>query len=274
MLSFVAVTEGDFSMNSFKVATYNVNSIRSRLPVVTTWLKKNRPAVLCMQETKVENDRFPVKEFREAGYHVVFSGSSRYNGVAVASLEEPRDVRFGFEDGGPPDRDRLIRGVFSGIPILNAYVPQGTNRESPRFQYKLEWFRRLLELLDMFYSNDQPLICCGDLNVAREEIDVHNPKRLLGHVDFNPEVWEAFDRLKAWGFVDVFRKFHAREPGQYTFFDYRVPGSVERGLGWRVDHILATPVLAEKAVNAYIDMEARRAEKPSDHTVLVAEFGK
>jgi len=118
----------------------------------------------------------------------------------------------------------------------------------------------------MFYSNDQPLICCGDLNVAREEIDVHNPKRLLGHVDFNPEVWEAFDRLKAWGFVRRLQKVSC--PRARTVYLLRLPRTRVGGeRHWlEVDHILATPVLAEKSVNAYIDMEARRAEKPSDHT--------
>ncbi len=259
-------------MKHFKIATYNVNSIRSRLHIVIPWLEKNRPDVFCMQETKVENDLFPAKEFGDAGYHVVYSGGRTYNGVAVASLAPPQDVIYGLDDGGPPDKDRLIRGVFSGLPVLNAYVPQGHLREDPRFQYKLQWFDRFLAILETSYSSKKPLLCCGDLNVAREEIDVHNPKRLLGHVDFNPEVWEAFDLLKAWGFVDVFRKHHPGEAGQYSFFDYRVPKSVERGLGWRVDHVLATPVLAARSTHCFIDMEPRLAERTSDHTILVAEF--
>lgn len=258
-------------MKTFKIATYNVNSVRSHLPIVIEWLEKNRPTVLCLQETKVENAKFPVKEFEDAGYHVVFSGGKNYNGVAVASVDEPKDVSSGLE-GGPADEDRLICGVFSGIPVLNAYVPQGRDREDARFQYKLQWFKRFLEMLDRSYSSKKPLVCCGDLNVAREEIDVHNPKRLLGHADFNPDVWEAFDRLKDWGFVDVFRKHHPGQGGLYTFFDYRIPKTVERGLGWRVDHILATSVLAEKSVRCDIDMKPRLAEKPSDHTVLFAEF--
>jgi len=116
------------------------------------------------------------------------------------------------------------------------------------------------------------LIWCGDLNVAPEDIDVHDPKRLVGHVCFAPMVREAFEEVKSWGFVDVFRKFHPGERGQYTFFDYRVPNSLERGLGWRVDHILATKPLAGKATACRIDTNTRLADKPSDHTVLVAEF--
>ncbi len=132
--------------------------------------------------------------------------------------------------------------------------------------------RRFLRFIEKRYKPGQMLIWCGDLNVAPENIDVHNPKRLLGHVDFNPEVWDAFTRIKKWGLVDVFRRFHPGEPNQYTFYDYRVPGSVEKALGWRVDHILATCSLTEKCTQCYIDMQPRLMEKSSDHTVMVADF--
>ncbi|MBN2282685.1 MAG: exodeoxyribonuclease III [Deltaproteobacteria bacterium] len=254
------------------IATFNVNSIRSRMHIVVPWLRENRPDILCMQETKVENDKFPAGEFENIGYHIVFSGGKRYSGVAIASIEEPVDVSCGFDDGGPADTDRLIRCSIGGISVINLYVPQGRDRDDPYFQYKLEWFRRLRVLLETNYSPIRPLVCCGDMNVAREEIDVHDPKRLLGHVDFNPEVWESFDHLTSWGLIDVFRKHHPGEGGQFAFFDYRVPSSVDRGLGWRVDHILATPDLAERSLLSYIDLGPRRADKPSDHTVMVAEF--
>ncbi len=259
-------------MATFKIATYNVNSIRNRLHIVIPWMQKNRPAVICFQETKVEDDKFPAEAFEAAGYTVAFRGKKGYNGVAIASIEKPGGVRFGLDDGGPADEDRLIRGVFSGIPVVNTYVPQGEKTDSPKFTYKLQWFARLKKYFAQHDSAKKPLIWCGDINVAREEIDVHNPKKLLGHVDFTPEVWEAFDAVCAWGFTDVFRKHHPKEAGQYTFFDYRIPGTVERGLGWRVDHVLATAPLASRCVDAYIDMKPRTAEKPSDHTILVAEF--
>ena len=259
-------------MRIFRIATYNVNSVRSRLHIVIPWLKANRPDVFCMQETKVEDKNFPAHEFEDSGYHVIFRGDKRYNGVAVASLEKPEGVHFGLDDGDTPDSDRLIRGVFSGISVLNTYVPQGRERESEHFAYKLKWFKRLRAFLKKSYSSDQPLIWCGDLNVAPEAIDVHDPKRLMGHVCFTPEVREAFDLVKSWGFLDLFRKLHPGEGGHYTFFDYRVPKSVERGLGWRVDHILATPPLAGKSTGCRIDLDTRLAEKPSDHTVVVAEF--
>lgn len=256
----------------FKIATYNVNSIRSRLHIVIPWLRENRPDVLCMQETKVENDKFPAGDFEQAGYHVVFSGEKRYNGVAIASLAEPEEVATGLDDGEPSDADRLIRGRYSGVSVVNLYVPQGRDRELPQFQYKLRWFSRLRAFLGRHYAPDDLVVCCGDLNVAREEIDVHDPKRLLGHVDFTPEVWEAFDSVVSWGLFDLFRKHHPGEAGQYAFFDYRVPAAVDRGLGWRVDHILVTQALADRSVDCSIDLGPRRAEKPSDHTVMIAEF--
>ena len=259
-------------MGRFRIATYNVNSIRSRIPIVIPWLRVNQPDVLCMQETKVDDGKFPVAEFEAAGYHVVFRGAKQHNGVAVASLAEPADVSFGLADGGPADEERLIKAVFSGIIVVNTYVPQGRHRDDPQFAYKLEWFRRFRSFLEKTASPTKALVWCGDLNVAPEPIDVHNPKRLLGHVCFSPEVWEAFSRVKSWGLVDIFRKHHPDAAGQYTFFDYRVPRSVERGMGWRVDHILATEKLAKKSVACTIDMNPRLAEKPSDHTVLMAEF--
>jgi exodeoxyribonuclease-3 len=259
-------------MGTFKIATYNVNSIRSRFHIVIPWLEKNRPTVFCLQETKVEDEKFPLKDFEGAGYEVIFRGEKRYNGVAIASQKKPEKVSCGLDDGGPADADRLISGVFAGITVVNTYVPQGYDREDPRFQYKLQWFKRLRAYFEKHYSVVQPLIWCGDLNVAPEEIDVHNPKRLQGHVCFNPQVWEGLAEVKSWGLVDVFRRHHPDEPGQYTFFDYRVPKAVERGLGWRVDHILATTPLADTSLSCSIDMKPRLAEKPSDHTIVVAEF--
>jgi len=259
-------------MAVFRIATYNVNSIRSRLHILMPWLRENRPDVICLQETKVEDSKFPQTEFTDAGYHIAFRGERQYNGVAVASLEKPEAVACGLGDGATADEDRLLQVSFPHVTVVNTYVPQGREREAPQFAYKLEWFQRLRRYFDRSFSPEQPLIWCGDLNVAPEAIDVHDPKRLRGHVCFTPEVWEAFDHVKEWGFVDVFRKHHPGEEQQYSFFDYRVPKSVARKLGWRVDHILATAPLAEKSTHCWIDLAPRMAEKPSDHTVVLAEF--
>jgi exodeoxyribonuclease-3 len=259
-------------METFRIATYNVNSIRSRLPIVLSWLRDQKPDVFCMQETKVADGQFPVDAFTAAGYYVTFRGAKQYNGVAIASRESPENLRHGLADGGPADEDRLIAAVFAGITVVNTYVPQGRERDSEHFTYKLAWFDRLKRFFAVGFSPESPLIWCGDLNVAPEAIDVHDPKRLLGHVCFTPEVWEAFASVRAWGLEDVFRRHHPAEPDRYTFFDYRVPQAVRRGLGWRIDHILATPPLAARSVRSEIDPQPRLAEKPSDHAILVADF--
>lgn len=259
-------------MGSFKVATYNVNSVRSRLHIVIPWLRENSPDVLCMQETKVEDSQFPVSAFEDIGYQVTFRGGKRYNGVAIASKTAPTEVIHGFQDDGLPDDDRLVAVFFSGTVVVNSYVPQGREKESVHFLYKLEWFKRLGIFFDRHWSPDSPLVWCGDLNVAPEDIDVHDPRRLLGHVCFTPEVWKAYGAVRSWGLEDVYRRHHPGEPGRYTFFDYRVPNALQRGLGWRIDHILATPPLAARSLSCEIDLCPRTAEKPSDHTILVAEF--
>lgn len=260
-------------VEQLKIATYNVNSLRSRLPLVLKWLEENRPSVLCLQETKVSDDKFPEEAFAEKGYFACFRGYKQYNGVATISLFKPDRIYFGFDDGGPPDEDRLVVTHFGGLTILNTYVPQGREMGTEQFIYKLDWLRRLKDFLFGKFSPHDRIIWCGDLNVAREPIDVHDPKRLLGHVDFNPEVWKAFDEVVSFGMVDLFRLVHPKESNQFTFFDYRVPKAVERKLGWRVDHLLATRALIPHLRDCYIDLAPRLQDRPSDHTVLVAEFG-
>jgi len=252
-----------------KIATYNVNSIRSRLHIVLPWLQNNSPDIFCMQETKVEDARFPIAEFEALGYVVTFRGNKQYNGVAIASRVRPQKVSFGLADE-PADSDRLAQAQFNDLIILNAYVPQGQDVDKPQFAYKLAWLNRLKKYLQKNFQPDQKLILCGDFNVAPQTIDVHDPKRILGHVSFNPEVWKAYENVQSWGLTDVFRKHHPDEPGQYTFFDYRVRDSVSRNLGWRVDHILATETLAAKSIGCAIDRATRLSEKPSDHAVIYA----
>jgi len=265
------VRESDMS-NVLKAATYNANSIRVRLGQVLDWLDREAPDILCLQETKAQDKDFPVEPFQDAGYHVVFRGQKAYAGVAIVSRDEPLQVTFGLDDGDEPDEARLIRAVIGGIPVVNTYVPQGRSPDSPHFQYKLQWLARLRAFFERHYSPGQPLLWMGDFNVAPEPIDVHDPKRLQKHVGFHPEARAALEQVREWGFVDVFRQHHSGEPEQYTFWDYRVRSALERGLGWRVDHLWATEPLARQSTRAWIDAEARRVERPSDHTFLVAEF--
>ncbi|OPY88195.1 MAG: Exodeoxyribonuclease III [Smithella sp. PtaU1.Bin162] len=255
-----------------KIATYNVNSIRSRLHIVLPWLQKNRPDYLCLQETKVADDKFPAAEFAGLGYHVILKGYKQHAGVAIVSKQKPQKVIFGLDDE-TNDADRIIAATYDGLAVINTYVPQGQSKDSPQYAYKLAWFRRLKKYLQKHFQPQNRIVWCGDLNVAPEAIDVHDPKRILGHVCFNPEVWSAFGNIKSWGFIDVFRRHHPAEAGQYSFFDYRVRDAAGRNLGWRVDHILATQSLAGFSRACNIDLPTRFTEKPSDHVLVYAEFG-
>lgn len=254
-----------------KIASFNVNGIRSRIEILERWISEERPSVLCLQETKVQDKDFPIDAFEDLSLHVSFCGQKAYNGVAVLSETEPEEVRVGLGDGEDPEEARLIAARINGIWILNTYVPQGTDVESPRFQYKLGWFARFKRYLHKHFKPTDPIVWIGDLNVALEDRDVYDPKRLAGHVCFHPDEHRALSDLIRWGFVDVFRK---HEPGekQFTFFDYRLPKAPERNLGWRLDHILATRPMADRSTRAWIDKAPRLLPKPSDHTPICAEF--
>ena len=260
------------SMSIVKIATFNVNSIRSRLHIVIPWLQQEQPDMLCMQETKVDNDQFPKDPFHKIGYTVLFSGSPKgRNGVALACREAPLDYTVGLPSE-PHDEDRIITAHFPKLHLVNTYVPQGFSIDHPRYLYKLEWFQRLHDYFRESFSMDDNLLWCGDLNIAPEDIDVSNPKTKKNHVCFHEAAQEAFRNVTSLGFVDIFRKHHPREENQYSFFDYRVADALSRNIGWRVDHILTSPHLAEQSRAAYIDRHPRSQQKPSDHTPLLAEF--
>jgi exodeoxyribonuclease-3 len=264
--------EKEMSPQPTKVTTYNCNSVRARLELVLDWLEHESPNVLCLQETKVQDADFPVEAFEGLGYHVAFRGQKAHAGVAIVSTQELQDVAFGLDDDGESEDTRLARATMGDVTLINTYVPQGRTTDSVQFQYKLDWLRRLRAFFDRHYTPQDSILWVGDFNVAPETIDVYDPQRLAKHVDFHPDARRALEEVRAWGFVDVFRHHHPEEPGQYTFWDYRVPDSLERGMGWRVDHIWATRPLAEKSTSSWIDVDARRAERPSDHTLLTAQF--
>lgn len=257
---------------SWTIATYNVNSIRKRIDTVLAWLETHKPDVLCIQETKVQDEDFPLLALQPSGYHIAFRGMKAYNGVAIFSREKPESVAYGLDVGnGDPDEFRIIRAVIRGIPIVNTYIPQGFEIDSPKYQYKLQWFKRLRKYFDRHLSSKKPAIWCGDMNVAPEPIDVHSPDKHLDHVCFHEGARKAYKDVVAWGFVDVYRKLHP-DTQQFTFWDYRAPSSLEANKGWRIDHIMATPPLAEKCAKAGVDIEPRRQANSSDHTFLWAEF--
>lgn len=254
-----------------KIATFNANGIRARLPLILEWLAKESPDVLCVQETKVRDADFPGQPLVDLGYHCSFRGQKSYNGVAILSRNRPEEVAYGFADRDDTEEPRLIRAKVLGIPVVNTYVPQGYAPESEKFQYKLQWLGRLRDYFSEHFEPTVPLLWAGDFNVAPEPIDVYDPEKLLGSVGFHPDEHRALSAVKEWGFVDVFRTHESRD-NMYTFWDYRIPEAVKRGLGWRIDHLWATPPLAEKSTRAWIDLAPRLSHKPSDHTVVVAEF--
>ena len=254
-----------------KIASFNANGIRARLSIVKKWLESEGPDVLCIQETKVQDKDFPRQTFEDLAYHCTFWGQKSYNGVAVLSKTPPAKVSFGLGDGDVKEEPRIITAYIKNIPIVNTYVPQGTAPDSEKFLYKLDWFQRLRDYFSKTFQPSEPLLWVGDFNVAPDPIDVYDPEGLLGSIGFHPEEHKALSFVKEWGFVDVFR-MHNPDGGAYTFWDYRIPYAVRRGLGWRVDHIWATQCLAEKAKRSWIDVAPRKLEKPSDHTFILAEF--
>ena len=254
-----------------RIATFNANSIRARLPIVLEWLGANAPDALCIQETKATDADFPAAAFADAGYQVVFRGEKTYNGVAIVSKEPLADVRFGLDDGEQAGETRLACARLGSVHIVNTYVPQGRELDHPMYAYKLRWLARLKDYFARHYTPRQKVVWVGDMNVAPEAIDIHNAAEQANHVCFHVDVRAAFADAVGWGFVDVFRKYHP-EPGQYTFFDFRTVNAVKRNMGWRVDHVLATPPLAAKSTDCRIDLKPRLGERPSDHTFLVADF--
>lgn len=259
-------------MSTLKIATFNANSIRTRLEQILAWLEREQPDVLAVQETKVQDADFPAEAIQAAGYHVAYRGQKAHAGVALLSRAEPEQVIFGFDEDEDKDEARLIRATVQGVQIINSYVPQGRATDDPMFSYKLAWFARVRTLLTTHYRTDDLLVWLGDLNVAPEERDLHNPKGNLNNVDFHPDARAALAQTMSWGLEDVFRRHHPDKDGQYTYWDYRVPKALERNLGWRIDHILATPALARRSTACWIDVTARAAERPSDHTFLTATF--
>ena len=253
-----------------KIATYNVNSLRKRLPAVLAWLSEQRPDVLCLQETKVQDSEFPVAAVEAAGYHATFRGMKSYNGVATLTREKPDHVVHGFGKDAEEEAVRILQTTVNGIRIVNTYVPQGYSIKSDKYQFKLEWFKRLRRYFEEHLRVDEPAIWLGDLNVAPEPIDVYHPDRRMKDVDFHIDAREAYKQARDWGFVDVFRQLHP-ERVQYTYWDY-FRNAFENDWGWRIDHILATRILAARCAKAEVDVEPRRGTAASDHTVVWAEF--
>lgn len=255
--------------SAMKIATWNVNSLRVRLPQVLEWLSRESPDVLCLQETKVTDEEFPVDALRDVGYAATYVGQKSYNGVATLARLDCADVMREMSRDGDLQR-RFLAVTISGIRVVNVYVPNGEAVTSEKYVYKLGWLQSLRQHLVAELARHPRLVLLGDFNIAPEERDVHDPKRWAGKVLFSDKERAAFRELEAIGLVDVFRKFTQPEKS-FTWWDYRLNGFA-RNWGLRIDHILCSPALADACRGCCIDVEPRRAERPSDHAPVVAEF--
>jgi exodeoxyribonuclease-3 len=252
-----------------RIATWNVNSLKVRLPHVLDWLGKQRPDVLCLQETKIEDGNFPLEALSKAGYQALFSGQKTYNGVAILSRSGCSDVVAavpGFEDA----QKRVLAATIDRVRVICVYVPNGESIESEKYQYKLRWLAALNAWLKVEIERFPLLTVLGDFNVAPEDRDVYDPAAWAGQVLFSTAEREAFRGLLALGLCDSFRLFE--QPARsFSWWDYRM-NAFRRKMGLRIDHVLVSEGLAPCCTACAIDVEPRRAERPSDHAPVMADL--
>jgi exodeoxyribonuclease-3 len=253
-----------------RIATWNVNSLRVRLDILINWLKQDGPEVVCLQETKVTDDLFPVQALAEVGYQAVFTGQKTYNGVALLSRLPMSEMVTALPAGPPEDEKRFIAATIGGLRVINVYVPNGQAVGSPKFHYKLAWLQCLQAFLEATYTPQDAVLLCGDFNVAPEARDVYDAEKVDGEILFHPEERAAFARLLEWGMRDTLRLHHSAG-GLYSWWDYRAL-AFQRNLGFRIDHVLVTPPLAARCTAVTLERELRKLPKPSDHIPVVATF--
>lgn len=253
-----------------KLATWNVNSLKVRLPQVVDWLAANPVEVLCLQETKQQDGDFPQAELRAAGYHSVFSGQKTYNGVAILSRMPANDVQYGLPDF-PDEQKRIIAATFDGVRVVNVYVPNGQSVDSDKYRYKLDWLEALRGWLGQELARHPKLALLGDFNIAPEDRDVHDPAAWQGNVLVSEPERQEFRNLLQLGLRDGFRLFEQPDKS-YSWWDYRMM-AFRRNQGLRIDHILVSGPLAARCTSCVIDKTPRKLERPSDHTPVVMELG-
>ncbi len=252
-----------------RLATWNVNSLKVRLPQVLDWLAVNPVDVLCLQETKQPDNEFPQAALEAAGYHSIFSGQRTYNGVAILSRTQAGDVQRGIPDFAD-EQKRVIAATFGDLRIVCVYVPNGQEVGSDKYQYKLEWLNALRDWLKQELARYPKLALLGDCNVAPEDRDVYDPKAWEGSVLVSESERQAFRALLALGLRDGFRLFEQPDKS-YSWWDYRMM-AFRRNLGLRLDHILISEPLAVQCKSCVIDKAPRRLERPSDHTPVMMEL--
>ena len=261
-----------------QIATWNVNSIRTRLDQVQAWLQDAQPDLLCLQETKVDDPLFPHEVFEAQGYQVHFHGQKAYNGVAIVSRQPLEDVRRGFTSELPEDAEalqlgeqkRVISALVNNIRIVNVYVPNGSALKSEKYPYKLEWLSCLNRYLSAQAKRDEPLCLVGDFNIALEARDIHHPERLTGGIMASELEREALLKVLGDRLHDVFRVFEP-DANHWSWWDYR-SGAWDRDQGWRIDHIYLCDELLSQARSCVIHKHLRGHEKPSDHAPVTVDL--
>ncbi len=252
-----------------RIASWNVNSLTARFERVAAWIEEHQPDVLCMQETKQDDERFPFAGFKELGYEAVHHGEGRWNGVAIASRCGLGDVRRGFESVEDEVGARFLRAVVAGIEVMCCYVPNGRALDDPFYAKKLAWLDRLAAVIGAV-TLGSPLVVAGDFNVAPTDLDVWDPAALLGQTHVSAPERERIAALLAMGLTDAVRARRGDEQ-VFSWWDYRM-GAFHRGWGLRIDLVLCSKDVADRLEDAYIDRQARKGTKPSDHAPVVVDF--
>ena len=252
-----------------RIVSWNINSLRKRQERLLVWLQATQPDVVCLQETKCTDEQFPVLDLRAAGYHSAFHGQKSYNGVAILSKMEPREVRPSLCDEEEDPQARVIAATIGAVRIYSIYAPNGQAVGSPAYDYKLKWYARLRNCLER-ESRQQHLVVCGDFNVAPKDDDVYDPDLWRGAIMCSDGERQAFEELCAIGLIDTLRLHHP-EAGLFSWWDYRML-SFPKNRGLRIDAILASKSLAERCSAAGIEREMRKGKEPSDHAPGWAEF--
>ena len=247
-----------------KIATFNVNGINGRLPVLLRWLAASKPDIVCLQELKAPDEKFPEAAIREAGYGAIWHGQKSWNGVAILARDAvPTEIRRGLPGDADDSHSRYIEAEVHGLIVGCLYLPNGNPAPGPKFDYKLAWFERLIVHAAELLRDKTPVVLAGDYNVMPTDLDVYAPERWVDDALFRPEIKAAFHRLIAQGWTDALRALH---PGEriYTFWDY-FRNRWARNAGLRIDHLLLSPATAGRLVAAEVDREVRGWEKASDH---------